>query len=94
MSRPWCTEHLWDEDVKAFQAEFNMLAPQILDSSGSTDDAEAIFSGFMERKKKMAAEVKQVCHISMNGPAFSASPLPTLAHTALPCMGERPQRRS
>ncbi|KAI9507424.1 hypothetical protein F5148DRAFT_114337 [Russula earlei] len=60
-ARPWCTEHLWDEDVKSFQAEFNRLAPQILDSS---DSANKIFSEFLERKKSMASEIKrhtQVC---------------------------------
>jgi hypothetical protein len=66
-SRPWCTEHLWDEDVKEFQAEFNILVPQILDSSESTDDVEAAFSGFLERKKKMVTEVNQVCYLFMSG---------------------------
>lgn len=64
-SRPWCTEHLWDEDVKAFQAELNMLAPQILESSESTDDVEDAFSKFLERTKKMVAGVKQVCYLFM-----------------------------
>jgi hypothetical protein len=40
-----------------------MLASQILDLSESTDDREAAFSGFLERKKKMVAEVKQVSYI-------------------------------
>jgi hypothetical protein len=54
---------LWDEDFKVFQDELHMLAPQILDSSETTDDVEAAFSVFLERKKKMVTDVKQVCHI-------------------------------
>jgi hypothetical protein len=54
---------LWDEDFKAFQDELHMLAPQILDSSETTGDVDAAFSVFLERKKKMVAEVKQVCHV-------------------------------
>jgi hypothetical protein len=65
-SRPWCTEHLWDEDVKAFQAEFNILAPEILDSSDPTDEMEAVFSGFLERKRSIAAEIKEVCLLSVH----------------------------
>jgi hypothetical protein len=80
-SRPWCTEHLWDEDVKEFQAEFNILVPQILDSSESTDDVEAAFSGFLERKKKMVTEVKQVCYLFMSGTYIQ--------HFAIACFSTR-----
>ncbi|KAH9986005.1 hypothetical protein BJV74DRAFT_547625 [Russula compacta] len=58
-SRPWCTEHLWDEDVKAFQAEFDTLAPEIVDLSDPTDEMEAVFNEFLERKKSQAAGIKE-----------------------------------
>lgn len=59
-SRPWCTEHLWDEDVKAFQAEFDTLAPEMVDLSDPTDEMEAVFNEFLERKKSQAAGIKEV----------------------------------
>lgn len=59
-------DHLWDEDVRAFQAEFNTLSPQILDSSDLTDDFETAFSEFLERKKSMADKVRQVCYLYVN----------------------------
>jgi hypothetical protein len=59
-------DHLWDEDVKAFQAEFNTLSPQIHDSSDLTDDFETTFSEFLERKKSMAEKVRQVCYLYVN----------------------------
>jgi hypothetical protein len=54
---------LWDEDVKAFQAELSMPDPKILDSCESTDDVEAAFSVFLEKRKKTVAEVKQVGYL-------------------------------
>jgi hypothetical protein len=59
-------DHLWDEDVKAFRAEFNTLSPQIHDSSDVTDDFEAVFSEFLGRKKSMAEKVRQVCYLYVN----------------------------
>lgn len=59
-SRPWCTVHVWDDDVKAFQAEFKALAPRILDPDGSPDEMEAIFYEFLEGKKKQAAAIGEV----------------------------------
>jgi hypothetical protein len=51
---------LWDEDVKAFQAEFNNLTSRILDPEGSPDEMEALFSEFLKKKKKQAAEIREV----------------------------------
>jgi hypothetical protein len=57
---PRCTEHIWDEDVMEFRAEFNALAPRVLDPDGSPDEMESLFSGFLERKKKQAADIREV----------------------------------
>ena len=62
-SKPWCIEHVWDDDVKAVRAEFNALAPQFLDSNDTPEEIEAIISEFLEKKKRVATRVKQVCYL-------------------------------
>ncbi|KAI0301009.1 hypothetical protein B0F90DRAFT_372221 [Multifurca ochricompacta] len=56
--RPWCTEHLWDEDVKAFHSEICAIEPRVL-GTGSISDTEAILNEFLERRKKSAAYIKE-----------------------------------
>jgi hypothetical protein len=65
-SRPWCKEHLWDEDVKAFRAEFDSLSSRILDPDGSPDEMEALFSEFLEKKKKQAADIREVIPLAFS----------------------------
>jgi len=58
-SKPWCIEHVWDDDVKAIRAEFNALAPQFLDPNDSPEEVEAVISKFLEKKKGVVTKVKQ-----------------------------------
>lgn len=89
-SKPWCIEHVWDDDVKAVRAEFNALAPQFLDSNDSPE-TEAILSEFLEKKKRVATRVKQVCYLLSMIFVLIFSPLPSLARSSVPRMGEGPQ---
>jgi hypothetical protein len=66
-SKPWCTEHIWDEDIKAFRLEFNALAPRVLDPNGSPDEMEVLFSEFLDRKKKQVAYIKEVTSPVVSG---------------------------
>ena len=52
---------MWDDDVKAIRAEFNALAPQLLDSNDTMEEMEAVISEFLEKKKGVVTKVKQVC---------------------------------
>ena len=82
---------MWDDDVKAIRAEFNALAPQFLNPNDSPEEVEAVISEFLEKKKGVITKVKQVCYLLSMGSVLIFSPLPCLAHSSLPRMGEGPQ---
>ena len=57
-----CIEHWWDEDVEAFRDELNALKHPACDQDGvtATVDRDAVVSEFLERRKKKAADIKEV----------------------------------
>jgi hypothetical protein len=61
--RPWgqmCIEHWWNEDVQAFRNELDALKRPAYDQDGAAVDTDAAVSEFLQRKKKKAADIKEV----------------------------------
>ena len=73
-SKPWCIEHVWDDDIEAVRAEFNALAPQFLDSNDPPGEKEGVISEFLDKKKSVATKVKQVCYLLSMKSVFIFSP--------------------
>jgi hypothetical protein len=59
----FCTEHWWDEDIEAFRYELDALKRPERDQDGTAVDADAAVSEFFQKKKKRAADVKEVSDV-------------------------------
>jgi hypothetical protein len=55
-----CIEHWWNEDVQVFRDELDALKRPACDQDGAAVNTDDIVSEFLQRKKKKAADIKEV----------------------------------